>query len=234
MASLAPRDIVSRAIVDEMRKSDLPNVYLDITSRPREFLQKRFPTIYNECMKRGIDIAVNWIPVVPVQHYFMGGIKTDTNGRTNISGLYACGESSCTGVHGANRLASNSLLECLVYGRRCAQHINGQAIGRKKAARYLKNDKKPLAVIDFMTYRTQIRNNMTKKGGIIRNKTALLEAYSLIEKFYEHLNSVALTSQVGLETLNMAAASLSILDAALRREKSIGAHFRSDEKSQNA
>ena len=100
LADLAPRDIVSRAIVMEMKKCDIPNVYLDITSKPRHFLKERFPTIYGECMLRGVDIAKHWIPVIPVQHYFMGGIKTDTDGRTNIAGLYACGEAACTGVHG--------------------------------------------------------------------------------------------------------------------------------------
>ena len=134
MADLAPRDIVTRAISEQLHKYDLPNVYLDITSRSREFLSNRFPVIYEECMKRGIDIAVNWIPVIPVQHYFMGGIKTDLRARTTVEGLYACGESSCSGVHGANRLASNSLLECLVFGSRCAQDINGREAKKHKRA----------------------------------------------------------------------------------------------------
>jgi len=125
MADLAPRDVVTRAIIWEMRNHDLPNVYLDITGKSRSFLEHRFPTIYHECLRRNIDIAVDWIPVVPVQHYFMGGITTDLYGRTDVPGLYACGEAANTGVHGANRLASNSLLECLVFGRRCAQHIGG-------------------------------------------------------------------------------------------------------------
>ncbi len=129
LADLAPRDIVSRAIIQEMKKEDIPNVYLDITHRSRKFLMDRFPTIYNECMKRGIDIAKVWIPVMPVQHYFMGGIKVDVFGKTTIKNLYAVGESANTGVHGANRLASNSLLECIVFAKRCADDINGSISG---------------------------------------------------------------------------------------------------------
>ena len=230
MADLAPRDIVSRAIVSEMRKYDLPNVYLDITSKSREFLIKRFPVIYNECMNRGIDIAVDWIPVVPVQHYFMGGIKTDTNGRTNIEGLYACGECACTGVHGANRLASNSLLECLVFGHRCAANINEVFTKDKKASKLLFDNSKPKGeIVDIDTCRSQIRKDMTKKGGIIRNKTGLTETIAEIGEYYENLNNVELNEAREIETLNMATVSLHILNAALKREKSIGAHFRSDE-----
>lgn len=229
MADLAPRDIVSRAIVNEMTKYDVPNVYLDITSRSRAFLEKRFPIIYNECMNRGIDIAVNWIPVVPVQHYFMGGIKTDIDGRTNIDGLYACGESASTGVHGANRLASNSLLECLVFGRHCASHINGRLINGKKEAELLSDNKKMQETLDFQTCRSQIRDIMTKKGGILRNDAGLGEAVSVIEDFYNELKCIELHNRTQTETLNMATVAFRILTAAQKREKSVGAHFRSDE-----
>jgi L-aspartate oxidase len=228
MADLAPRDIVSRAIVSEMRKCDLPNVYLDITSKSREFLSRRFPIIYEECMKRGIDIAVNWIPVVPVQHYFMGGVKTDLNGCTNITGLYVCGESSYTGVHGANRLASNSLLECLVFGRRCAAHINGLSKKELKPSKILTSNLKNEEEFDFETCRTKIRNTMTKKGGIIRNQSELSEAIITIEEFDNQLKNIKFHHCVGVETLNMSTVSLCILKAALERKDSIGAHFRSD------
>lgn len=229
MADLAPRDIVSRAIVNEMMKNDVPNVYLDITSRPREFLQKRFPIIYNECMKRGIDIATNWIPVVPVQHYFMGGIQTDTSGRTNIEGLYACGESACTGVHGANRLASNSLLECLVFGRHCATDINENFNAQNKDAVLVCDNTKPKNDIDFETYRSQIRDIMTKKGGIIRNETELAKAIWTVEEFCDTLKSSALSNRTEIETLNMAVVALSVLTAAQKRKISVGAHYRSDD-----
>ena len=120
---LAPRDIVARGVIHELERSGDTNVFLDIINKPEEFLSKRFPTIYNECLRHGINIAKEWIPVVPVQHYLMGGVKTGLYGQTSIPGLYACGETACTGVHGANRLASNSMLECLVFGRRAAAKI---------------------------------------------------------------------------------------------------------------
>lgn len=231
-ADLAPRDIVSRAIIREMKRFDLPNVYLDITAKTRTFLRNRFPVIYEECMKRGIDIAINWIPVMPVQHYFMGGVQTDINGHASISGLYACGETACTGVHGANRLASNSLLECLVFGRRCAQSING-----------LENHTAPEAVLppadirhsdrildfDFETCRTQIRDTMTKKGGIIRNELTMAEAHNLIHDIVTQLDTLWLTDRIAIETLNMATIADRILTAARSRSKSVGAHFRDDD-----
>jgi len=225
MADLAPRDIVSRAIVQEMEKYDLPNVYLDITFKSREVLSKRFPMIYNECMKRGIDIASDWIPVIPVQHYFMGGIKTDLNGKTNISGLYSCGESACTGVHGANRLASNSLLECLVFGRRCAQDVNGASKNRSKDLNLAIDVKKESKALDFETIRSNIRYTMTKKGGIVRSMKGLKEALTEIEAYYEQLQRAELHSVYELEKLNIATVSLQILTAAQKRKESVGAHY---------
>lgn len=117
---LLPRDIVSKAILDEMKKQKIPHVYLSVTHLPAEKIKKRFPNIYLKCLEEGYDITKEWIPVLPAQHYFMGGIKTDTYGRTSMKNLYAIGETSCNGVHGANRLASNSLLEALVFAKRAA------------------------------------------------------------------------------------------------------------------
>ena len=127
LAELAPRDVVARGIVRELKRSGEEFAFIDITSKSEDFLQKRFPTIFHECLNHGINIAHDKIPVCPVQHYVMGGIDTDIDGRTSIMGLYACGEAANTGVHGANRLASNSMLECLVFGRRAAQSINQSA-----------------------------------------------------------------------------------------------------------
>ncbi|WP_010235356.1 L-aspartate oxidase [Clostridium arbusti] len=121
---LLPRDIVAESIWDEERKTDSSFVYLDASFMDSEFIINRFPGIYKECKKRGIDVTNEPIPVTPVQHYFMGGIKVDLNSSTSMDNLYACGEVSCTGVHGANRLASNSLLEGLVFSRRAALDIN--------------------------------------------------------------------------------------------------------------
>ena len=122
------RDIVSREIYKQIQQQTLPYVRLRISFADADFLKNRFPTIYEHCLKHGIDITKDDIPVGPVQHYMMGGVQTDLWGRTNVEGLLCCGEAACTGVHGANRLASNSTLECLVFGRRCAQTIAGAQV----------------------------------------------------------------------------------------------------------
>lgn len=121
---LLPRNVVAQAILEEQKKTNSRHVYLDITNMSAQFIINRFPGIYKECKKRGLDIIKERIPVTPAQHYFMGGIKVDNNSKTSMENLFACGEVSCTGAHGANRLASNSLLEALVFSRRAAIFIN--------------------------------------------------------------------------------------------------------------
>ncbi len=231
-ADLAPRDIVARAIVREMQRHDLPNVYLDITAKPRAFLRDRFPVIYETCMERGIDIAVNWIPVMPVQHYFMGGVEADVDGRTSVSGLYACGETACTGIHGANRLASNSLLECLVFGRRCARSINHLESHTTTAA------KPPIVSpprrtvregpFDYDTARSLIRHTMTQKGGIIRNSADLALASRLVKDTLEEMDDLRLTDRTAIETINITTVADHILAAAIKRKTSVGSHYRED------
>ncbi len=228
LADLAPRDIVSRAIITEMKKYDLPHVYLDITSKSREFLRKRFPTIYEECMRRDIDIALDWIPVMPVQHYFMGGVHTDLDGRTNIPGLYACGESACTGVQGANRLASNSLLECLVFGNRCAQHINQSSLECPKPE--FEENEAGGKELDFDTLSNHMREMMTQKCSIIRSGHGLREGLAHIDEALGLLNEAKLDTVKGMETYNIATVAKAVLQAALARKKSIGAHYRIDDE----
>jgi L-aspartate oxidase len=231
LMDLAPRDIVSRAIVAEMMKKNLHHVYLDITSRSRSYLRQRFPTIYGECMRRGIDIAINWIPVIPVQHYFMGGVKVDLNARTTVDGLYACGETARTGVHGANRLASNSLLECLVFGRRCAQDICGAI--RPKAGHAVRRAEKAgpeEQAHDLDSFTTEIREVMTRKCGILRDEKGLAEAASRIGELKGRLDEVAFSDRKAIETYNIATVAASIIEAALVRTHSVGAHFRSDKR----
>lgn len=232
LADLAPRDIVARAIVREMGKENISHVYLDITSSSRSFLENRFPTIYGECLKHNIDISKDWIPVIPVQHYFMGGIKTDINGLTNIPGLYACGESACTGIHGANRLASNSLLECLVFGRRCAKYISGAEFDLLNFNTDTKTEGEESDIeINFNAYSNEIRDIMTSKCGIIRNGEELLQAKERMTAIHSALQGSKLNTTKGLETYNQSQVSLEILKASIKRTKNVGAHYRSDDKS---
>ncbi|MEA5137467.1 MAG: L-aspartate oxidase [Candidatus Fimivivens sp.] len=230
LKDLAPRDIVARAIVYEMKKCDIPCVYLDISSRSRSFLKDRFPTIYKECMHRRIDIARYWIPVFPVQHYLMGGIKTDLNARTNISGLYACGESACTGIHGANRLASNSLMECLVFGRRCAMHISG-TLGAKTETVCLDMDVKDKSDnFDFDSIKSELRTIMTQKCGILRNHADMSDAEIWVSNHLAQLERMNLKNKNEIETYNLLQVSSEVLKASIARKKSVGAHYRTDEE----
>lgn len=228
MKDLAPRDIVTRIIAREMYDTYSKHVLLDITSRSEEFLSKRFPTIFSECQKHGLNMSKDWIPVCPVQHYLMGGLETDLNGMTNIKGLYASGEAACTGVHGANRLASNSLLECLVFGRRCAEDIN------KNYHQNFSCDFKfaPLDCkdrqLDYEKIRNDIKRIMIQKGGIIRSKQAMEEALTEIDAILGELNDIDLNSRVSIEVLNMAMISKEILKAAIKRKENVGAHYRLD------
>lgn len=227
---LAPRDIVARAIVRELEKSGEKCVYLDITARDREFLSARFPTIYNECLRRGIDISRDWIPVRPVQHYMIGGIATDLYGQTAVPGLYACGEAAYTGVHGANRLASNSMLECLVFGRRAAQTIN-QAIPNQAAL--VDKDlpavpKRRQTVLNLARTRDRIQQLMNDYGGVIRNRAGMETALTQITAILTELESSYDESQEYVEALNIATVAKAILTAALARKESVGAHYRED------
>ncbi|NLK72338.1 MAG: L-aspartate oxidase [Clostridiales bacterium] len=229
MKDLAPRDIVTRIIAKEMAKTNSEYVFVDITVKSSEFLIKRFPTIYAECKNNGIDMSKDWIPVCPVQHYFMGGLETDLNGMTSIQGLYATGEASCTGVHGANRLASNSLLECLVYGRRCAEHINKNNNKKPFKHYYIKplvDDNKSL---DLKYTKKKIKEIMTEKGGIIRREKALREAVEEMTKILNEISVLNLDTVYSIEVFNMATIAKIILESALSRKENVGAHFRADE-----
>lgn len=227
LADLAPRDVVARAIVFQMEKHDLPNVYLDITAKSRESLKARFPTIYAECMSRNIDIATNWIPVFPAQHYFMGGIVTDAAARTHVEGLYACGECASTGVHGANRLASNSLLECLVFGRLAAEAASDHC-STPAAPCYVPNPAQKTTAVDLELLSMRIREIMTKKCGIIRCETDMADALSEVEQICEALGEVRLEGRAMVELYNMALISVQMLSAAMARTANVGAHYRRD------
>ncbi|MDL2273374.1 L-aspartate oxidase [Oscillospiraceae bacterium OttesenSCG-928-G22] len=229
MKDLAPRDIVARAIVREMSETGAKHVWLDATVIPEEHLLKRFPTICGECLSRGIDPTEAYIPVAPVQHYMIGGIKTDLHGRTNVPGLYACGEAAYTGVHGANRLASNSMLECLVFGRRSAVHINETAGDAPAPAPALpKSEPRGDTLFNPDKTRDFIKRTMSKFGGVIRNGAGLREGIHRLEDTLLRLDETKLSSKAHVEALAMATVGLAVLKGALDRKESVGAHFRED------
>jgi L-aspartate oxidase len=181
-------------------------------------------------MRRDIDIAHDWIPVIPVQHYFMGGIETDLCARTNVKNLFACGESACTGVHGANRLASNSLLECLVFGKRCADAINNADVPPIRAGAYEQpKQSKSAEEYDLESFCTEIRELMTRKCSIIRNEEELLQAQTRVREVLGLLDEADLNTLKAVETYNIASTADEIIGAAQLRKQSIGAHYRSDD-----
>lgn len=229
MADLAPRDIVARAIWAELEKSGEPCVYLDITHKGRGFLKERFPTIFAECIKRGIDISKSPIPVHPLQHYVMGGIPTGLYGETSLKGLYACGETACTGVHGANRLASNSLLECIVFGRRAAIHASELSMPEGKNTD-IPNCTKKTEKMDFQAISNRIQFIMTAYCGIIRDGEGLSKAVKELKEISLTLEHSLLNTKEAIEAYNMSLVALSIGEAAKKREKSIGAHYRIDSR----
>ena len=232
LAELAPRDIVARAIIKELKSTGEDHVFIDITSKPEEYLKARFPTIYEECLRYGINISKDYIPVRPVQHYLMGGIVTDLSGLTSIKGLYACGEAACTGVHGANRLASNSMLECLVFGRRAAENINASFAENKLSFLGFgfsqPNDRKA-PEFSLTEARTEIKQLMNDYCNVVRTRAGLSYALEKLQPILEGLESCYLDSMEYLETLNIATVANAILTAALARPDSMGSHYMEEE-----
>ena len=227
LKDLAPRDVVSRAIFQEMTENNLRNVYLDITFKDREWLEKRFPMIFRTCLGYGIDMSKDYIPVAPSQHYCMGGIKTDIYGRTTIKGFYACGESACNGIHGANRLASNSLLECLVYGRRCARYINQNAAEPDKTPALFGEQKHAgrLTVPELNALEAKVKKIMSTYAGAVRTADGLLTAEKMLEAHAETLKDKIRKTPYDFKIYNMIQVSRLIVDGALKRKDSIGAHY---------
>ncbi|HEX4544281.1 MAG TPA: L-aspartate oxidase [Candidatus Acidoferrum sp.] len=239
---LAPRDIVARAIVSEMHRTQSTHVYLDMTKKSEEFLKKRFPRIYETCLSYGLDLASDLAPVCPAAHYMMGGVKTDLWGRTSLPGLYAAGEAAATGVHGANRLASNSLLEGLVFGARAGQAMMKDAPAGKRQPGALpgspaplpgnssaaqketaKNSGKPDAACAMLT---NIRDLMWREVGIMRNGKALADAIKQFEAM--ELPKSEKPGRSAHELRNLYTLALVMARSALAREESRGSHYRSD------
>lgn len=233
LKDLAPRDVVSKAITDVMIERSINNVYLDLRHLDSKFIQKRFPNIYSVCLSFNINIAKDLIPVRPSAHYHMGGVKTDMFGRTTIKNLYAAGEVACTGCHGANRLASNSLLEALVFGKRSGsmlkEHINQNLIGfpfdkiKTKA-----NSEKSTEYIDFHDILMSARSIMWKKAGVYRDKDSLNRALKKIKEWDKTISKCKLETIDQMETANILTMALLITYSGLLREESRGSHQRSD------
>jgi L-aspartate oxidase len=236
---LAPRDIVSRAIVMEMRKTGAEFVYLDLTGLNADHVKSRFPRIYATCLQYSLDITTDLLPVRPAAHYAMGGVATDLNGNTSLNGLYAAGEVAATGVHGANRLASNSLLEGLVFGaragasaRRHSCHSHAKPAGPKptadgaKAASPHVEGHPSVPSADTVQIVKRLREILWDQVGIIREQGALTEAVC-------RLGELSIQEPVSLdrqcqEAWNMLTVARLIADSALARRESRGAHYRTD------
>ncbi len=234
---LASRDIIARAIDNEMKTNGYSNVYLDISHKSSAFIKKRFPTIYEKCLSVNIDITKEWIPVIPASHYTCGGVKTSVSGKTEIDHLYVIGESAHTGFHGANRLASNSLLECLVMSKECSKKINQSHDSLSK----IKDKELPKWDDSLVTESNErfvishnwgeLRKIMWNYVGIVRSDKRLdiaQEKISLIEKeVNEHYYKHNISSDL-LELRNIIHVSKLIIESALSRKESRGLHYSID------
>jgi L-aspartate oxidase len=230
---LAPRDVVARAIDFEMKKHGLDHVWLDARHLGEAFLSKRFPTIHARCLELGIDIARQPIPVVPAAHYTCGGVVTDLEGRTDLPGLYAVGETAHTGFHGANRLASNSLLECVVIGQACAARVAAQA-GAAVAAvppwdesRVENPDEQVIISHNW----DELRLFMWNYVGIVRTTKRLERALRRIHLLRAEIDDYYASFRVNrdlLELRNLVVCAELVVRSALARHESRGLHFSRD------
>lgn len=234
-AELAPRDIVARAIDYEIKRLGIRHVWLDITHKPAEFVKEHFPTLYARLLELGIDITTEMIPVVPAAHYTCGGVMVDENSQTDIEGLYAIGETSYTGLHGANRMASNSLLECFVYGMSAAKHIESQF-----NTNYISPDvpawddsqvMNPDEDVVILQNWDELRQTMWNYVGIVRTTKRLERALHRIEMLKQEINEYYHDYQVSknlIELRNLVLVSEMIVRCAMERKESRGLHFTLD------
>jgi L-aspartate oxidase len=226
---LAPRDVVARAIVHELEVSRSPDplVYLDLTHLKPDHVRQRFPRIYSTCMDYNIDITAEVIPIRPAAHYAMGGVRTDLTGQTSLPGLYAAGEAAATGVHGANRLASNSLLEGLVYGARAGQAMRSSL--RHASPKFTsKQASSPNGPLDPGVEDTidRVRDLMWNKVGIVRDGAGLRQAVETLRSLQSRASHPA--TRRAFEARNILTSGLLVAQSALAREESRGGHYRTD------
>src|SRR5260221_5430411 len=235
MGELAPRDVVARAIAHELEVSRMkdPVVYLDMTHLKEAHIKTRFPRIYETCLKYNVDITVDQVPIRPAAHYLMGGVRTDLLGQSSLPGLYAAGEAACTGVHGANRLASNSLLEGLVFGARAGETMreeSGSSTVKTHDQKISgKNSEPPTADVEPFIH--EIQQLMWKKVGIVRSGQSLREAIQQLQAAEARLPQSA--SRRACEAANIHTAATLIAHSALAREESRGAQYLIDYPAHN-
>jgi L-aspartate oxidase len=242
MASLAPRDIVARGIDAELKKSGDECVYLDMTKHPREYLQSRFPLIFQQCLDYGIDMSKQPIPVVPAAHYLCGGVLTDVNGQTDIQRLWALGETACTGFHGANRLASNSLLECLTMAHNCSEVLkqNWNALSDAELPEPRdwvypqESNEDEMIVIHHMW--DEIRRLMWNYVGIVRSDKRLIRAShrlkNILSEVRDNYSNFKMHPDI-LELRNIATVADLTVECALKRKESRGIHYNLDYPGQD-
>ncbi|HEY7776654.1 MAG TPA: FAD-binding protein, partial [Kineobactrum sp.] len=232
---LAPRDVVARAIDHEMKRLGIDCVFLDISHKPRALLEEHFPTISARCLELGIDIAVEPIPVVPAAHYTCGGVVVDTAGRTDLDGLYAIGEASCTGLHGANRMASNSLLECIVYAASAAGDIANTIAARPQPGPAPAWDESQVTNSDEDVVIShnwdELRRFMWDYVGIVRTDKRLARAEHRVQllqnEIAEYYSNYKVSNDL-LELRNLAMVAELMIRCAQSRKESRGLHFTLD------
>jgi L-aspartate oxidase len=236
---LAPRDVVARAIDFEMKKRGLDCVYLDISHKSREFIQAHFPNINRRCLQLGIDISQTPIPVVPAVHFMCGGVMTDDVGRTDIRHLYAIGETACTGLHGANRLASNSLLECLVFGQSAAEDILSQPESTVPTLPYWDESRVTDADEEVLISHTwdELRRAMWNYVGIVRTDKRLSRAlhriHMLRDEVHEFYSNFKISNDL-IELRNLLQVAELIVRSAMERKESRGLHYSKDHPDTDA
>jgi L-aspartate oxidase len=225
MGELAPRDVVAAAINSEMKAANKQWVFLSLEHLGGDFVRRRFPNIYEECLKQGIDITRDRVPVAPAAHYTIGGVRTDLEGHTSMEGLRACGEVAATGVHGANRLASNSLLECLVFGKRAVECAGGKKVSRSDWP--ARSEHRERSAVENADVWRRLGELLTNRVGLVRDQTGLCSA----KRELDSLQSAG--REMSLDASNRLTVASLMVQAALLRTESRGVHLREDFPHEN-